>query len=106
MDAGKERHVGKEGAVAGHRLRHFQVVGARRFRIFDTVTRRRMHQSRALLDGYVLARKERHIEVVPAPAQWMARNCAAQRGALEVPRTFHCAMPHLLRCFDQRRRQH
>ena len=107
MDAGKERHVGKEGAVSGHRLRHFQIVGAPDFEIFDTVTRRRMHQSRALLDGYVLARKERHIEVVPAPAQWMARNCAAQRRALEGAQNLPLRDARIF-CggFDQRRRNH
>ena len=77
--AAEQRHVVIEGAVFGHRHRHFNpVLNGRQLPVIKTVTRCDVDQSRPLLRGDVVAMEHGHVVVEALPRQRVSGDNAGE----------------------------
>jgi hypothetical protein len=83
--AGEQRHMGVEGAVLAHGLRHLDAVGHAELPVVGAVAGRDMDEARALVRGDETAGEERHFEVVALTSQRVGADRAGQRSTLAGP---------------------
>ena len=83
MLAGEQRHAIGIDPVAVDRIGHLEAVGGADLEVLGAVAGGDMDQPRALFEGHVIGRQERHVEVVALAVERMAADGPGQRLALE-----------------------